>query len=320
MKKIIFVNIMVTAFLISCSDTAPKNESNPLAGIWEQIGMINLKEGKFSDTLFWRSERLARPKVKFIGKGIGNKINSLWFRSDKRKDSTATTTSYDGEFYFNEWYVASKVEVKNDSFFSRGVYFHDLARTNARRREYIKKAKEDTTIRYKSKIHIDGDYYSQYRLSSDGTGRGELWKRLDHVGKNPTVLTGIFERASRVFYNADGTIRDSISAGSSDESHNFFMFGDKMMARVANAKFLDDEGVDQQQGQALLVNYNIDNDSLVENIVFGTRRFQGPNYPASWVGTRRSQFFEVDQEYFILTQIHSSGDGRKNVQYFKKIE
>ena len=96
------------------------------------------------------------------------------------------------------------------------------------------------------------------------------------------------------------------------------MFGDKMMARVSNSKYLNDEGVDQQQGQALLVNYNIDNDSLVENIVFGTRRFQGPNYPASWVGTRRSQAFSIDKKYFTLTQSRSSGT--KNVQYFRKIE
>ena len=129
---------------------------------------------------------------------------------------------------------------------------------------------------YRSKIFIDGDYYAQYRINDDGKGRGELWKRLDNVGKNPTKLTGIYERSSRVYYKADGSIRDSISAGSSDENHNFFMFGDKMMARVSNSKYLNDEGVDQQQGQALLVNYNIDNDSLVENIVFGTRRFQGP--------------------------------------------
>jgi hypothetical protein len=260
---------------------------------------------------------LERPKVKYIGQGLGN-LNSLWFRSQRRKDSTDATTSSDGEYFYNEFYLVSKVETKKDSFFSFPTnFYHDIGRKNKRYIEFLTKNQKEG---YKSKFLIDGDHYSQYRIDDDGTGIGELWKRIDNVGKNPTKLTGIFERSSRVIYEADGSIRDSVSAGSTDENHNIFMFGDKMMARVANAKYLNDEGVDQQQGQTLLVNYNIDNDNLVENIVFGTRRFQGPNYPVSWVGPRRSQFFEVDQEYFILTQKHSSGDGRKNVQYFKKIE
>ena len=316
MNKSIFTYSIFAAFLISCSDSVPVNESNPLAGIWQQIGQINIKDGKFNDTVFYSDEKLARPKIKFIGNGMGDKINSSWFRSDRRKDSTRTTTSYDGEFYYNEWYVASKVEIKNDSFFSHPVYYHDYGRTNQRRKTVF-----ENGYVHKRKVLIDGDHYTQYRVDENGDGIGEYWKRIDHVGHDPTSLTGIYERAYRVFYKADGTIRDSVPAGSTDENHNIFMFGDKMMARVANAKYLDDEGVDQQQGQALLVNYNIDNDSLVENIVFGTRRFQDPdNLPASWTGPRRSQVFSIDQEYFKLTQIHSSGDGRKNVQYFKKIE
>ena len=318
MKKFI-ITLVSISFYTSCSDSEVETQSYPLAGIWQQIGMVNLEGGEFKDTVFWETERLQRPKVKYIGRGTGSKINSLWFRSARTKDSIPSTSSSDGEFYYSEWYVASKVKVKKDSFFSRGVYFHDLARTNKRRREYLERAKKDTTLMYRSKIYIDGNYYAQFRINDDGKGRGELWKRLDNVGENPTKLTGIYERSSRVYYKADGSIRDSISAGSSGENHNFFMFGDKMMARVSNSKYLNDEGVDQQQGQALLVNYNIDNDSLVENIVFGTRRFQGPNYPASWVGTRRSQAFSIDKKYFTLTQI-SRSRGTKNVQYFKKIE
>tara|TARA_B100001093_G_scaffold157528_1_gene150091 strand:- start:1742 stop:2692 length:951 start_codon:yes stop_codon:yes gene_type:complete len=316
MKKSIIAYFIVAAFLVSCSDSVSTNETNPLAGIWQQIGRISIKDGKFNDTVFYSVENLARPKIKFIGKGMGDKINSSWFRSDRRKDSTRSTTSYDGEFYYNEWYVASKVEIKNDSFFSYPVYYHDYGRTNQRRKRLF-----ENGYVHKRKVLVDGDNYTQYSVNTDGTGLGELWKRLDNVGKNPTKLTGIFERSFRVIYNADGSIRDSVSSGSTDESHNIFMFGDKMMARVANAKYLDDKGVDQQQGQALLVNYKIDNDNLVENIIFGTRRFQDPdNLPASWTGPRRSQSFEIDQEYFKLTQIHTSGDGRKNVQYFKKIE
>ena len=318
MKKLLSI-LALLAFYISCSESKLQPEYNPLAGIWQQIGMVNIEGGQFKDTVFWSNERLARPKVKFIGKGVGNKINSLWFRSLRTVDSMPSTSSFDGKFYYSEWYVASRVMVKKDSFFSRGVYYHDLARTNKRRREYIERQKKDTTLMYKSKIYIDSDHYTQYRVNDDGTGSGELWRRLDHVGKNPTLLTGVFERSSRVYYNSDGTVRDSISAISNEESHSFFMFGDKMMARVANAKFLDDNGVDQQQGQALLVNYKIKSDSLVENVEFGTRRFQDPdNMPYSWTGTRRSQAFSIDQKYFTLTQSRSSGT--KNVQYFKKIE
>jgi hypothetical protein len=315
MKKSILLYFILTACLISCSDSNPTMQSNPLSGIWVQIGRINIKDGKFNDTVFWKKTASERPKVKYIGHELGN-INSLWFRSQRRKDSTDATTSSDGEFFYNEFYIVTKVETKQDSFFSvPSNFYHDIGRKNKRYVEFLAKRRL-----YKSKFLIDGDHYAQYNINDDGTGRGELWKRIDNVGKNPTKLTGIFERSSRVIYNADGSILDSVSSGSNDERHNFFMFGDKMMARVANAKYLNDDGVDQQQGQALLVNYNIDNDNLVENIVFGTRRFQGPNYPASWVGRRRSQSFEIDQEYFKLTQLHSSGDGRKNVQYFKKIE
>lgn len=314
MKKLLLISLLISLF--SCSDSNPPMQSNTLSGIWVQIGRVNIKDGKFNDTVFWKKTALERPKVKYIGQGLGN-VNSLWFRSQRRIDSTDLTTSYDGEFFYNEFYMVSKVETKKDSFFSvPSNFYHDIGRKNKRYVEYFTKRRL-----YKSKLLIDGDHYTQYNVNDDGTGRGELWKRLDNVGKNPTKLTGIFERSSRVSYNADGSIRDSVSTGSTGESHNFFMFGDKMMARVANAKYLDDEGVDQQQGQALLVNYNIDNDNLVENIVFGTRRFQDPdNLPASWTGPRRSQVFSIDQEYFKLTQIHSSGDGRKNVQYFKKIE
>ena len=319
MKKSIIAYSIVAVFLVSCSDSVSTNETNPLAGIWQQIGMVNLEGGKFKDTVFWETESLARPKVKFVGRGMGSKINSLWFRSARTEDSIPSTSSSDGEFYYSEWYVSSKVRVKKDSFFSRGVYYHDLARTNKRRREYRERAKKDTTLMYRSKIYIDEDQYTQYRIKDDGTGSGELWRRLDYVGETPTKLTGIYERSFRVYYNADGSIRDSVSSGSTDERHSFWMFGDKMMARVLNAKAINDSGIDIQQGQALLVNYNIKNDSLVENLVFGTRRFQDPdNLPASWTGPRRSQTFGIDQKYFTITQNRS--DGSKNVQYFKKIE
>ena len=316
MKKLLPISLLLLTFLNSCSDSNPPMQSNPLSGIWVQIGRINIKDGKFNDTVFWKKIASERPKVKYIGQGLGN-LNTLWFRSQRRKDSTDATTSSDGEYFYNEFYVVSKIETKKDSFFSFPTnFYHDLGRKNKRYIEFLDTNQKEG---YKSKFLIDGDHYSQYRINDDGTGRGELWKRLDHVGKNPTLLTGVFERFSRVFYNADGTIQDSVSVVSSDESHNFFMFGDKMMARVANAKFLDDNGIDQQQGQALLVNYNINNDSLVEKIVFGTRRFQDPdNMPYSWTGTRRSQAFSIDQKYFTLTQSRSSGT--KNVQYFKKIE
>jgi len=318
MKKLLPISLLLLTFLNSCSDSNPPMQSNPLSGIWQQIGLVNLEGGEFKDTVFWSTERLARPKVKFIGKGVGNKINGLWFRSPRRKDSTDSSTSSDGKYFYNEFYLVTKIQTKKDSFFSfPSNFYHDIGRKNKRYIEFLETNQKEG---YKSKFLIDGDHYSQYRINDDGTGKGELWRRLDHVGENPTLLTGVFERFSRVYYNADGTIRDSVSVGSTDESHNFFMFGDKMMARVANAKFLDDNGIDQQQGQALLVNYNINNDSLFENIVFGTRRFQDPNnMPYSWTGSKRSQAFSIDQKYFTLTST-SASRGTKNVQYFKKIE
>ena len=60
MKKSIFTYSIFAAFLISCSDSVPVNESNPLAGIWQQIGQINIKDGKFNDTVFYSDEKLAR--------------------------------------------------------------------------------------------------------------------------------------------------------------------------------------------------------------------------------------------------------------------
>ena len=89
------------------------------------------------------------------------------------------------------------------------------------------------------------------------------------------------------------------------------MFGDKMMARVSNSKYLNDEG-GSATGPSSFSKLQHNNDSLVENIVFGTRRFQ-----LYWWHSKK-QAFSIDKKYFTLTQI-SRSRGTKNVQYFKKL-
>jgi len=314
MKKIIFLNIVITSFLISCSDSAPTNASNPLAGIWQQIGQINIKDGKFNDTVFYNDRTLARPKIKFIGKGMGEKINSSWFRSDRRKDSTRLTTSYDGEFYYNEWYVASRVEIKKDSFISHPVYYHDYGRTNQRRKRIF-----ENGYVHKRKLLINGDYYTQYSVDNNGDGRGEYWKRIDHVGKNPTRLTGVFERDLGIYYRKNGDI-DTIDSKSTPNRHNFFMFGDTKIVRVLNSVARNDKGEDMQQGQGLLAEYSLESDTLVEKIIWGTKRFQGPTLPSQFKNKTRKSIFRSDDSSFSLILRPSSTITESYLQYFKKIE
>ena len=52
MKKFI-ITLVSIAFYSSCSDSEVEPQSYPLAGIWQQIGMVNLEGGEFKDTVFW---------------------------------------------------------------------------------------------------------------------------------------------------------------------------------------------------------------------------------------------------------------------------
>ena len=314
MKKIVFVNFIIASFLFSCSDSVPINESNPLAGIWQQIGQINIKDGKFNDTLFYSDTRLARPKIKFIGNGMGDKINSSWFRSARTKDSVRTTTSYDGESYYSEWYVASRVEIKNDSLISYPVYYHDYGRTNQRRKRIF-----ENGYVHKRKLLINEDYYTQYSVDKNGGGTGELWKRIDHVGKNPTRLTGVFERDQGIFYRKNGDI-DTVDSKSTPLRHNFFMFGDTKIVRVLNAVSMNDKGKDMQQGQALLAEYSLKLDTLTEKIIWGTKRFQGPILPSQFKNNARKAIFKSDDSSFSLVLKPNSKITESYIQYFKKIE
>jgi len=314
MKKSLLIYSIFEVFLISCSDPVPVNESNPLAGIWQQIGQINIKDGKFNDTVFYSDKTLARPKIKFIGNGIGDNINSSWFRSDRRKDSTRMTTSYDGEFYYNEWYVASKVEIKNDSLFSHPVYYHDYGRTNKRRKRIF-----ENGYVHKRRVLVNGDNYTQYAIDKNGDGAGEYWKRIDHVGKNPTRLTGIFERSEGIFYRKNGDI-DTVDSKSTPNRHNFFMFGDTKIVRVLNTISMNDKGIDMQQGQALLAEYSLESDTLNEKIIWGTKRFQGPKLPSQFKNGTRKAIFKSDDNSFSLVLKPSGNITESYLQYFKKIE
>ena len=81
--------VSIYCFYSSCSDSE-EPQSYPLAGICRLVWLI-LKEASLKTLYFGKLK--GWKEVKYIGRGTGSEINSLWFRSARTKDSIPSTSS-----------------------------------------------------------------------------------------------------------------------------------------------------------------------------------------------------------------------------------
>ena len=166
----------------------------------------------------------------------------------------------------------------------------------------VKKMK-DGEIHYKAKYIFDGNRYVQYGLRKDGTGGGELYERIDDYNINPTKLTGNWKRDYHVSVSKN-KIGDTIRRDESFKSGNgaFLSFADNKRFVAYNYKYLDSLGNDIFPGRALLADYEIRGDSLVDKIILRSDR--------KLTDFERARKIDISGDVLKVFNINGEGNGR----------
>ncbi len=270
LKPIIFLLFIA----VGCS-SPEENNYNEYQGVWKRIGTIKYENQVAVDTFFFPEgkvfdwSKMRKNQIEAIPGGrykIYGDGHSIWFysRVKKRKDSLNNVTEVNQEMFAKTTYF-----IKNDSLFETFKFWGDPWQKGSQSAS-INSMK--SKVHYRAKVDIDGDIYSQYRLSADGSiSYGELYKRIDTYNVSPTSLTGVWNRHSTIPIRG-GERKDSIKFESKDMSSvgSSLIFGDTMRIWAFNREVLDSLGNDIYAGAALVTSYSINNDSINDNLIYST--------------------------------------------------
>lgn len=294
------MRIILTIFLITIiSSCSEKREVLPkLEGVWKKIGWINYEDGEPTDTIYHPTDSLFNPWNGSVSPGNRYKIygggHSIWFYSAIRKDSLGAFNVPD------EMFGKTTFSFTKDSIFESFNFWHDKAN------EYFLNSTEDE-IHYSAKYNINGDRYVQYNIREDGKARGEFYERIDNYNEEPTELTGNWT-INYVVQVLNNEVVDTLqnNYGYKSGNANFQSFGDKMRIWAYNFKTIDSVGNDISPGQALLSEYEIRNDSIVDKLIYSSSSSEEGGFYAS----RFSRKFEKIDNELKIYNMNKEGNGR----------
>ena len=289
----ILLKILTINFLFfSCSNE--KNDYSGIEGVWQRIGKVSFSNGKPADTLFYNN-KLPSQKKMVEGKHFKTFSNEhfVWFRYTDFIDSLGVNIG-------KENVVQGKYEVKNDSLFETIMNVHDD--TKERWAEWRKK---NNSV-YKAKILVAKESYIQYRVKEDGSGSGELWSKVDTFGEKSNSINGAFTINNRVIFENYKPKDTTIWRENDPDRIWFSIYTDNHRTTFFNQTRIDSLGNDTWKGSGLLMNYQIQKDSIFEEFVYGTKQPQ-KNFKGK--STRKNIIDLSNYENFIYGRF---GKGRED--------
>ncbi len=288
------ITVFSIALIFSCAEQ--KNTLPTLEGVWKRIGQVKFENSMPIDTIFYPKDSITNTRTGKNSPGTRYKIygggHSIWFTGAYKKDSLGLFSIPNGNF------GKTTFSFTKDSIFESFNFWHDRWDGSS----YTNKMK-DGEIHYKAKYIFDGNRYVQYGLRKNGTGGGELYERIDDYNVNPTKLTGNWSR-DYVVRISKNEIVDTLRYDYSFKSGyaGFLSFADNKRIWAYNSKYLDSLGNDRFPGRALLSDYEVRGDTLVDKLILRTGNFS--------LGEKRTRKYEIDGDVFKLYNINAEGNGR----------